>query len=91
MMRLAEYESDDLIEYLNQFNSESGIFELYNLHQEEIDQIYLSAMERKKKQPVPPDIIVRCKDHENVNLQISFYIYRTLLKPECYKGEDIQI
>lgn len=81
-MRLAEFDSDDLIQYLKKFDTgEEGIRLLYETHRVEIDFTYENAMERKKKQPVPPDIIIRCKDYENVSLPISFHIYRTLLNP----------
>lgn len=81
MMKLAEFDSDGLIEYLKQFDKEESVFLLYEKHREEIDLTYSNAMERKKKQPVPPDIIIRCRDQENVSLPISFHIYRTLLNP----------
>lgn len=86
MMKLAEHDSESLENYLKNFNSEEDLLELYSLHHEEIDKIYNAAMERKKKQPVPPDLIIRCKDFENVNLKISFHIYRTLLRPEAING-----
>lgn len=86
-MRLSEFDSDDLILYLKRFETgREGILLLYETHREEIDLTYENAMERKKRQPVPPDIIIRCKDNENVSLPIPFHIYRTLLNPAARRG-----
>lgn len=80
MMRLCDYDSDDLILFLKDFKKEEEIIKLYKMFREEIDRVYEAAQERKKKQPVPPDIIIKCKDGDKVSLPISFYFYRTVCK-----------
>ena len=80
MMRLSEYDSDDLIVYLNDFKEEKDIIRLYKIHREEIDRTYELAMERKKIGPVPPNFIIKCKDGDKVSLPITFCIYNKICK-----------
>ena len=74
MCMLAEMTSDDMKEYLQGKSCEF----LYKEHKEEITQRVYDTLEASKKRPVPPNIIIRCRDGENMSLPITLVSFRTL-------------
>ena len=68
MCALHEMDSDSLAVYLRG----KAPLELYLEHRDEIELCYQEAMILKKERPIPPNIIIRCKDGERMSLPIMY-------------------
>ena len=79
---LSDMDSGYLYMYLNKLSKE----EFIKLHYQELKELYHNIMKKKEKQPVPPDMIIRCKDHENINLNITLSEFKTLLESDFING-----
>lgn len=64
MLKLQEMDSDTLDVYMKQFT----VSELVEKHHDELKDIVLMIQKTSKKKPVPPDIIIRCSDGENMSI-----------------------
>lgn len=76
-MKLAELDSDSFGKYVSGFDSMEL---LVKKHRKELDEVVSEAMERAKKQPIPPNIIIRCSDGDRMSLPFTYEQYREMCK-----------
>lgn len=79
MCMLSEMTSDDMGAYLRDKSCE----EIFVEHKEELEHRFLAIMEISKTRPVPPNMIIRCRDGENMSLPITLDHFRILRSSLC--------
>lgn len=76
-MKLAEMTSDEFADHLRSF---SDIRVFVKCHMEELETVVLEIKEKAKRWPVPPNIIIRCKDGEKMSIPVFYNQFYSMVE-----------